>query len=168
MVNVTDLLVRFYAIAVVITMVSIGADAQVDATKLDFKVGMFGKGRAIVYGRDDDGLPSEMLVKGTIVGSSISGTICGTTGGTASTLKLKLSEKPETYKQDFLYVIVMCLAGEENENLIGKEMRIRVRKLTKYPFKSVVRLASLDSGGTPFYLSTVEGIGDQFQSLIIN
>lgn len=157
----TDFQVRIFATAIIVFFAVYGLDAQTDAEKrLDFSVGIFGNGPAVVYAKENDRLPKKILANGTIVDASVAGTYCGFTGATGGTLKIKLAEKIEDYDHDFLYVIVLCLAGKENESLVGESIKMKVRKLTKYPFKSVVRLANhLDSGGIPYYYATVDGVG---------
>ena len=157
----TDFKVRVFATAITVLCAVYGLDAQTEAgKKLDFSVGVFGNGPAIVYAKDDDGLPEKILATGTIVDASVAGTYCGFTGATGGTLKINLSERVEGYNHEFLYVVVLCLAGKENEDLIGKPIKIKVNKLIKYPFKSAARLANhLDSGSIPYYYSTIDGVG---------
>jgi hypothetical protein len=128
-----------------------------------FAVGIFGKDK-IVYAKENDGLPKEILAKGTIVDASVAGTYCGTIA-TGGTLKIKLNEKVNGYDHEFLYVIVLCLAGRENEDIVGKQIELKLKKMTKFPYKYTVRLASLDSKGVPFYLSTIDGVGGLIEKL---
>jgi hypothetical protein len=132
--------------------------------KPGFAVGVIGGGNKIIYAKESDGLPKEINAKGTIIDASVAGTYCGVTA-TAGTLKIKLDEKVENYDNDYLYVIVLCLAGKENENLLGQHIEIKVKKMTEFPYTYGVRLASIDSNGTPFYLSTVEGVGGLLEQL---
>ncbi len=128
--------------------------------KPEFSVfNLIGNGKPIVYAKENDELPNKIKAKGEIVDATVSGTYCGTIA-TGGTLKIKLNEKIENYSDDYLYVVVLCLAGEENENLVGKNIEIEVKKLTKFPYNFGVLLSNgIDSDGNPFYLSTVEGVG---------
>src|SRR5688500_12816811 len=84
--------------------------------KPEFSVfNLFGNGKPIVYAKDSDELPNKIKAKGEIIEASVSGTYCGTIA-TGGTLKIKLAEKIKNYNNDYLYVVVLCLAGEENEN----------------------------------------------------
>jgi hypothetical protein len=122
-------------------------------------------GKSVVYAKETDNLPNKINAKGIIVDASVSGKYCGTTA-TGGTLKIKLSKKLKNYKDDYLYVIALCLAGEENENLVGKVIEIEVKKMTKFPYSFGVLLSNgIDSNGTPFYLSTVDGVGGILEKL---
>lgn len=128
--------------------------------KPEFSVfNLTGNGKPIVYAKDNDELPNKVRAKGEIVDASVSGTYCGTIA-TGGTLKIKLGEKIKNYNSDYLYVVVLCLAGQENENLVGKSIEIEVKKMTEFPYKFGVWLSNgIDSNGSPFYLSTVGGVG---------
>lgn len=115
--------------------------------------------KPIVYAKENDGLPNKIKAKGEIVEASVSGIYCGTVA-TGGTLKIRLAERIKNYNNDFLYVVVLCLAGAENENLVGQNIEFEVKKITEFPYKFGVLLSNgIDSNGSPFYLSTVEGVG---------
>jgi hypothetical protein len=134
--------------------------------KPEFSVyNLAGNGKKIVYANKKDGLPKAIKARGEIVAASVSGVYCGTIA-TGGTVKIKLSEKIKDYNHDYLYVVVLCLAGKENENLVGENIEIEVTKLAKFPYSFGVWLSNgIDSNGTPFYLSTVEGIGGLIEQL---
>lgn len=133
--------------------------------KPDFFLGrMFGVKNKIIYAKKNDKLPDSIKAKGEIVDASLNETYCGLVG-TGGTLKIRLTEKVENYNYEYLYVIVLCVAGKENKNLVGENIEIEVKKMTKYPYNSSVVLASLDSNGIPFYFSTVDGTGGLIKKL---
>lgn len=114
--------------------------------------------KLIVYGKEGDGLPNEVKAKGTIVEAYTSGKLCGTFAN-AGTLKIKLDEKIKGYKDDYLYVIVLCLFSPKgNEQFINKQIEISAKKLIKYPYSYDVLLSNnFHTKGVPFYLSDDEG-----------
>lgn len=114
--------------------------------------------KLIVYGKEDDGFPNEVKAKGTIVKANTSGRLCGTFAN-AGTLKIKLDEKNEGYKDDYLYVIVLCLfSTKDGEEFLNKRIEVSAKKLIKYPYTFDVMLSNnLDTKGIPFYLSDDEG-----------
>lgn len=136
------------------------------ALKPEFAVfNLTGKGKSVVYAKEGDGLPNVVVAKGKIIDANVSGKYCGPIA-TAGTLKIELEQKIEQYADPFLYVVVLCLAGKENENLVGKNIEIEARKMTEFPYSFGVSLSnSLDSKGAPFYLSTVDGVGGLMKKL---
>ncbi len=121
--------------------------------------------KPLIYATENDNLPKEIRAKGIIVDASPAGFYCGVFA-TAGTLKIKLSEKIENYNEDYLYVVILCFAVEEREKLLNKEIEITAKKMTKFPYKFGVLLSnSIDSKGTPFYLSTVDGVGGLLKKL---
>jgi hypothetical protein len=140
--------------------------SQSEKPPKDFSIFGFGqKKHRVIYAKENDGLPDKINAKGEIVDTSIYTEYCGIVG-TGGTLKIKLTEKIENYNYDYLCVVVLCVAGKENENLMGKSFEIEVRKMTKYPFSFQVGLSNpLDSKGIPFYLSTVDGVGGLIERL---
>lgn len=128
-------------------------------------INLTGKGKPIVFAKETDGLPNSIKAKGRIIDANVSGTYCGVTA-TSGTLKIKLSEQIENYSNEYLYVVVLCLAGKENDDLVGKDIEIEVKKLTKHPFNfGVLTSNSIDSNGIPFYLSKVDGVGGLLKNL---
>lgn len=151
---------KFLIVLTFVFLSGINVSAQSEESyKPEFSVRDQGSAKAIIYAKENDGLPEEIIAKGKIVDASVSDTYCGgiATGGM---LKIKLDEKIKNYNDDFLYVVVLCLAGEENENLVGKQIDIKVKKMTEFPYKFDVWLSNgIASNGNPFYFSTVGGIG---------
>lgn len=145
------------------TTSSIGQSSSKQPSFLVFDLG--DRKNKIVYASENDGLPEKFTAKGTIVQSSVSGTYCGTVA-TGGTLKIKLEGKVAGYPNENLFVVVLCLAGEENEKLNGKSIELEVEKMTKFPYSFGVLLSnSIDSNNQPFYKSTVEGVGGLLKKL---
>jgi hypothetical protein len=118
-----------------------------------------GQVKPVPYAKVDDGLPKQIRARGKIVDASPAGFYCGTLA-TAGTLKIELADSVEGYNDKNVYVVILCFAVEERSKLIGKRVELIVKKMTKFPYSFGVLLAnSIDSNGTPFYLSTVEGVG---------
>lgn len=158
---------KFLFVSVFIFLLGINNFGQSEKQKKsEFSVFNFtGNGKPIVYAKENDEIPNKIKAKGEIVDASVSGIYCGTIA-TGGTLKIKLSEKVKNYSDDYLYLVVLCLAGKENENLVGKNIEVEVKKLTKFPYKFGVLMSnSIDSNGTPFYLSTVGGVGGLLKQL---
>lgn len=109
----------------------------------------------IVYAKEDDGLPKKINTFGVVVEAS-SALDCGGVA-TAGTLKIKLDEKVKGLSDNYLYLVVLCFSSDEREKLLNKKVKIEATKLKKYPYKfAVLLMNSIDSHGTPFYLSSKE------------
>jgi hypothetical protein len=151
---------------VVCLIVLLGSSATFSQKRSkDAEVIHFSDSNDVVYAKKGDGLPKEIFAKGMIVDAVSAGRSCGFLGGTGGALKIKLKERPRDYPHEFLYVAVLCFAGEDTKDFSGREVKLEVTKMTKSPYSFKVSWATLDSGGTPYYLAKVEGVGGLLQKI---
>jgi len=112
--------------------------------------------RSIVYAKESDRLPETIAVNGTVVDAIVPGTMCGPVAQ-AGSLKIRLDERVTDYPDEYLYVIVLCLTSEENNDLVGKRVDFVAKKMTKYPYSFSVLLTAIETHGRAFYLADREG-----------
>jgi hypothetical protein len=114
----------------------------------------------VTYAKKGDTNPDRIKVKGVIVDAVFPQIYCGNMGH-AGTFKFKPDEKIQNYSDEFVYVVVLCPAGNKEEDLLNKHVEISATKLTKYPYgSSSVKLSNkFHTKKTLFYVLDVEGTG---------
>jgi hypothetical protein len=107
--------------------------------------------KPLIFAAKDDNLPEEISVRGRITEITFPNAGCGWVRN-AGTLKIKLSEQIANYPHQFVYVAAACfldLKGEEN--YLGQEVCLKVKKMKDCSSCPEVVSNTIDSDGVPFY-----------------
>lgn len=119
--------------------------------------------RPIVYGRDGDGLPRRMKLRGLITEVSFVPVYCGVMcfSGTA---KIKVLKPTKKYGPEYAYVTILCFIGKE-EDYLNRVVEIEATKLRKGEPRGCDGIVNtIDSGSLPFYRLKRWSIGGGYKS----
>lgn len=108
---------------------------------------------SVVYGSKKDGLPDNLTVRGTITDVSFAIAECGGIIW-AGTLKIKLSDKIESYPHENVFVVVKCFTGDDKSKYMNKIVSLNLEKIynkKKGPCYFEIVTNTINSNGVPFY-----------------
>jgi hypothetical protein len=124
--------------------------------------------KPVVYGKNNDGFPREMNIRGVVTKVTMTHIFCGVLclWGTA---EIKLLERPKGYDYEYLYVTVLCFSGDEKD-YIGKLVEQKVKKSDERAYVKLYCTTIynfLDSQGKPFYNLYEKGRRPQYKLRVV-